>query len=61
MKAVDKEEEGNKRLTEHQSKIDVLKSKLKRTDLRILPAVVNLKGFYAHSDHSYTGSFMGPC
>ncbi|NEW07926.1 ABC transporter substrate-binding protein [Paenibacillus sp. SYP-B3998] len=57
-KAVGKEEEGKKRLSEHQAKVDTLKKKLKTTDLRVLPAVVNPKGFFAHSDHSYSGSFL---
>ncbi|NHN32133.1 ABC transporter substrate-binding protein [Paenibacillus agricola] len=57
-KALGKEEEGKKRLAEHQSKIDAVKKKLTHTDLRVLPAVVNPKGFYAHSDHSFSGSFL---
>lgn len=56
--AVGKEEEGKKRLAEHQTKIDALKAKIKTKDLRVLPAVVNVKGFFGHSDHSYTGSYM---
>jgi ABC-type Fe3+-citrate transport system substrate-binding protein len=57
-KAIGKEEEGKKRLAEHQAKIDAAKKKLTRTDLRVLPAVANPKGFYAHSDHSFGGSFL---
>ncbi|MEW9701147.1 Fe(3+) dicitrate ABC transporter substrate-binding protein [Paenibacillus sp. SI8] len=57
-KAVGKEEEGKKRLSEHQAKVDTLKKKLKSTNLRVVPAVVNPKGFFAHSDHSYSGSFL---
>ncbi|QGQ99306.1 ABC transporter substrate-binding protein [Paenibacillus psychroresistens] len=56
--AVGKEEEGKKRLAEHETKMEALKKEIKHTDLRVLPAVVNPKGFYAHSDHSYTGSFL---
>lgn len=57
-KAVGKEEEGKKRLDEHIAKVEAIKKKLGSTNLRVLPAVVNPKGFYAHSDHSYTGSFL---
>ncbi|MEK3719363.1 ABC transporter substrate-binding protein [Paenibacillus sp. FSL H8-0034] len=57
-KAVGKEEEGKKRLAEHQTKIDAVKKKLTNTNLRVLPAVTNSKGFYAHSDHSFGGSFL---
>ncbi|UJF32065.1 ABC transporter substrate-binding protein [Paenibacillus hexagrammi] len=57
-KAVGMEEDGKKRLAKHQSKIEAAKKKLQNTNLSALPAVVNLKGFYAHSDHSYTGSFL---
>lgn len=57
-KAVGKEEEGKKRLAEHQTKLESLKKKLGSTNLRVLPAVVNPKGFYAHSDHAYSGSFL---
>jgi iron complex transport system substrate-binding protein len=57
-KALGKEEEGKKRLGEHQATIEAVKKKLARTDLRVLPAVVNPKGFYAHSDHSFGGSFL---
>ncbi|AEI44634.1 periplasmic binding protein [Paenibacillus mucilaginosus KNP414] len=56
--ATGKEEEGRKRLAEHQTKMDEAKKKIKNTNLRVLPAVVNTKGFFAHSDHSYTGSFI---
>lgn len=57
-KAVGKEEEGKKRLAEHQAKVETLKKKLGSTNLRVLPAVVNPKGFFAHSDHAYSGSFL---
>jgi ABC-type Fe3+-citrate transport system substrate-binding protein len=57
-KAVGKEEEGKKRLAEHQTKVESLKKKLGSTNLRVLPAVVNPKGFFAHSDHAYSGSFL---
>lgn len=57
-KAVGKEEEGKKRLAEHQTKVETLKKKLGSTNLRVLPAVVNPKGFFAHSDHAYSGSFL---
>lgn len=57
-KAVGKESEGQKRLEEHAAKMDAAKAKIKTAGLTVLPAVVNPKGFYAHSDHSYTGSFL---
>ncbi|RAP73876.1 ABC transporter substrate-binding protein [Paenibacillus montanisoli] len=57
-KAVGKKAEGQKRLEEHEAKIADAKSKLQSTDLKVLPAVVNPKGFFAHSDHAYTGSFL---
>ncbi len=57
-KAVDKEAEGTKRLAEHQVKIDEAKKRIINTDLNVLPAVVSPKGFFAHSDHAYTGSFL---
>ncbi|WP_091174582.1 Fe(3+) dicitrate ABC transporter substrate-binding protein [Paenibacillus sp. 1_12] len=57
-KALGKEEEGKKRLAEHQTKIEAVKKKLTTTNLRVLPAVTNSKGFYAHSDHSFGGSFL---
>ncbi|MDR6882935.1 Fe(3+) dicitrate ABC transporter substrate-binding protein [Bacillus sp. 3255] len=57
-KAVGKEEEGKKRLAEHQNKVETLKKKLGSTNLRVLPAVVNPKGFFAHSDHAYSGSYL---
>lgn len=57
-KAVGKEEEGKKRMAEHQTKVETLKKKLGSTNLRVLPAVVNPKGFFAHSDHAYSGSFL---
>lgn len=57
-KALGKEAEGQKRLEEHSAKINEAKAKISDTSLSVLPAVVNPKGFYAHSDHSYTGSFL---
>ncbi|WP_169087506.1 ABC transporter substrate-binding protein [Paenibacillus sp. PL91] len=57
-KAIGKEAEGEKRLEEHAAKMAEAKSKIKDASLTVLPAVVNPKGFYAHSDHSYTGSFL---
>lgn len=57
-KAVGKEAEGQKRLEEHKQKIEEAKAKIKSTDISILPAVVNPKGFFAQSDHSYVGSFL---
>ncbi|MBW5444898.1 ABC transporter substrate-binding protein [Cohnella sp. CFH 77786] len=56
--AVGKEDEGKKRLEEHQAKIEEAKKKIRHADLSVLPAVVNQKGFFAHSDHAYTGSFL---
>ncbi|KPV59656.1 ABC transporter substrate-binding protein [Paenibacillus sp. A3] len=57
-KAVGKEEEGKKRLSEHQTKMEQAKKKISRATSTVLPAVVNPKGFFAHSDHSYTGSIV---
>lgn len=57
-KAVGKEEEGKKRLQEHQEKIEQAKKKISAANMSVLPAVVNPKGFFGHSDHSYTGSML---
>lgn len=57
-KATGKEEAGTKRLQEHQAKMDEAKKKIKNAKLTILPAVVNPKGFFGHSDHSYSGSML---
>lgn len=57
-KAVGKEEEGKKRLEEHQALMEDAKKKIKNASMTVLPAVVNPKGFFAHSDHSYTGSIV---
>lgn len=57
-KAIGKEEEGKKRLQEHEAKMEETKKKLKDTNLTVLPAVVSPKGFFGHSDHSYTGSMV---
>lgn len=57
-KAVGKEAEGKARLEEHNQKIEEAKQKLEDTAMTVLPAVTNPEGFFAHSDHSYTGSFL---
>lgn len=57
-KAVGKEAEGKARLEEHNQKIEEAKQKLGDTAMTVLPAVTNPEGFFAHSDHSYTGSFL---
>mgnify|MGYP000964859145 CR=1 FL=1 len=57
-KAVGKEAEGEKRLAEHRAIIDAAKAKLSGVKLSVLPAVVNPTGFFAHSDHSFSGSFL---
>ncbi|MGM7636932.1 ABC transporter substrate-binding protein [Bacillus sp. Hm123] len=57
-KAVGKEAEGKQRLEEHQQKMEEAQQKLGETALTVLPAVTNPEGFFAHSDHSYTGSFL---
>lgn len=57
-KVLGKEAEGQKRLEEHEAKMATAKAKMKEAGLSVLPAVVNPKGFFAHSDHSYTGSFL---
>lgn len=56
--AIGKEEEGKKRLEEHNEKIDEAKKKLGNTSMTVVPAVTNPEGFFAHSDHSYVGSFL---
>ncbi|WP_168121819.1 Fe(3+) dicitrate ABC transporter substrate-binding protein [Paenibacillus sp. HB172176] len=57
-KALGKEEEGRKRLEQHEALIGDAKEKLQGAKLTVLPAVVNPKGFYAHSNHSYSGSMV---
>ncbi|MEK8132222.1 Fe(3+) dicitrate ABC transporter substrate-binding protein [Paenibacillus filicis] len=57
-KAVGKEAEGQKRLKEHEAKMEQAKQKIKNAKLTVLPAVVNPKGFFGHSDHSYSGSMV---
>ncbi len=57
-KAVGKDEEGKKRLEMHNEKIEEAKRKLGDTALSVVPAVTNAEGFFAHSDHSYVGSFL---
>lgn len=57
-KAVGREEEGRKRLAEHQAKMDAAIAKIKNANMTVLPAVVNPNGFFAHSDHSYSGSLI---
>ncbi|TBL77304.1 ABC transporter substrate-binding protein [Paenibacillus thalictri] len=57
-KAVGKEEEGKKRLQEHQAKMEAAKKKIKNANMTVLPAVVNPTGFFGHSDHSYSGSML---
>lgn len=56
--AVGKEDEGSKRLAEHEQLVAEAKSKLVGANLKALPAVVNPTGFFGHSDHSYTGSIV---
>lgn len=57
-KAVGKEAEGKKRLDEHTAKMEQAKKKITNANLTVLPAVVNPKGFFGHSDHAYTGSIV---
>ena len=57
-KTVGREEEGAKRLEQHAAYIEDAKRRIKSSDLTVLPAVVNPNGFFAHSDHSYSGSFL---
>jgi ABC-type Fe3+-citrate transport system substrate-binding protein len=57
-KAIGKEDEAKKRITEHQTKVETMKKKLTAANVKVLPAVVNPKGFFAHSDHAYSGSFL---
>ncbi|MGC5325126.1 ABC transporter substrate-binding protein [Brevibacillus sp. SYSU BS000544] len=57
--AVGMKEEGNKRLNEHNEKMKQLMAKLPSGETRkVLPAVVNSKGFFGHSSSSYSGSLM---
>ncbi|WP_414625988.1 ABC transporter substrate-binding protein [Paenibacillus massiliensis] len=57
-KAVGKEKEGTERLQKHEELVKEAKQKLSTSGLTVLPAVVNPKGFFGHSDHSYTGSIV---
>ncbi|SFE84603.1 iron complex transport system substrate-binding protein [Paenibacillus catalpae] len=57
-KALGKEAEGQKRLEEHKATVEAEQQKIKETGYTILPAVVNPKGFFAQSDHSFAGSFL---
>lgn len=57
-KAIGKEDEAKKRIAEHQTKVDTMKKKLTAANVKVIPAVVNPKGFFAHSDHAYSGSFL---
>nr|WP_028560175.1 Fe(3+) dicitrate ABC transporter substrate-binding protein [Paenibacillus pinihumi] len=57
-KAVGKEAESKQLIQEHEGKIKALQEKIVNRDLTVLPAVVNPKGFFAHSSHSYSGSFI---
>jgi ABC-type Fe3+-citrate transport system substrate-binding protein len=58
--AVGKAEEGKKRLDEHKAKLEEIKAKLPQGNekLKVIPAVVNPTGFFAHSTSSYAGSLM---
>lgn len=50
---------GDKRLAEHEAKINELKSMVPKDETRtVLPAVVNEKGFFGHSSKAYAGSLM---
>lgn len=57
-KAVGKEKEGAERLQKHKQLVKEAQQKLSTSGLTVLPAVVNPKGFFGHSDHSYTGSIV---
>jgi len=57
-KAVGKEKEGAERLQKHEELVKEAQQKLSASGLTVLPAVVNPKGFFGHSDHSYTGSIV---
>lgn len=57
-KAVGKEKEGAERLQKHEQLVKEAQQKLSTSGLTVLPAVVNPKGFFGHSDHSYTGSIV---
>jgi len=58
--AVNKADAGKKRLEEHNAKLAEVKAKLPQGDaqLKVLPAVVNPTGFFAHSNASYAGSLL---
>jgi ABC-type Fe3+-citrate transport system substrate-binding protein len=57
-KAIGKEAEAKKKIDEHKAKVEAAKKKFKNPNMTVLPAVVNPKGFFAHSDHSYSGSLL---
>ncbi len=57
--AVGSLEAADKRLSEHEAKINELKSMVPKDETRtVLPAVVNEKGFWGHSSKAYAGSLM---
>ncbi|MDQ7192694.1 ABC transporter substrate-binding protein [Staphylococcus felis] len=58
-KALSKEDQADKRLKEHQEKIDSYKKDITMNkDLKVLPAVISQSGFLAHADKSYVGQFL---
>ncbi|EGQ2806097.1 ABC transporter substrate-binding protein [Staphylococcus pseudintermedius] len=58
-KALSKEDQADKRLKEHEEKIDkYTKQVTMDKDKKVLPAVISQSGFLAHSDKSYVGQFL---
>lgn len=58
-KALGKEEEGKKRLEEHDKKIEEYKKEIiMDKNLKVLPAVAAKSGLLAHPSNSYVGQFL---
>ncbi|MDT3427923.1 iron complex transport system substrate-binding protein [Paenibacillus forsythiae] len=57
--AVGKKDEAEPLLQAHQANLDKLKASIPQDEQRtVLPAVVNAKGFFAHTSKSYAGSLL---
>ncbi|MDS3994001.1 ABC transporter substrate-binding protein [Staphylococcus capitis] len=58
-KALGKEDEGKKRLKEHDEKIEKYKKEITMNkDEKVLPAVASKSGLLAHPSYSYVGQFL---
>lgn len=58
-KALGKEDEGKKRLDEHEKLMDKYKKEIKfDKDEKVLPAVASKSGLLAHPSNSYVGQFL---